>query len=302
MQTDYYYTLSLLMALFMLVVSLFSVRNSGNKERYEKEISQLKDMITKKEKMLKHFKDYAKKTSIIEYKRQDIVLFGPRWSGKTSIVALWEKPWTVITKIESSTAWKNYYIDICKLKENKMMCPTFEVERVFIEKLQVIVHDWPGEDQYRDEALKTLPRLNNSSIIFLFELKIKNGTIDDKSLKLNNEYYSKYFLKQLGDVPTINKNVSKVIITFNKIDLFPSEWTYEKKMELLRTTYEEQIDRIKSIFAPVVIELGTSSRTNENLIRLLAESASVGLNASEQRIFNDTLEEKKGKIYERKQA
>jgi len=198
----------------------------------------------------------------------DIFFLGPRASGKSSIVQLWKKWWTDITRIPATTTWDEYSITVDEVKEKKRKIhPQFEVECNFERVLKLRLHDYAGEDSLRVTALQELEKLDKRAlIVFVMKVGYANGRIsftDD-----NASYFSTQFVQIVNEcIKNIASSVVKVIVVFNKIDLLPA-WDAPKMMTELKSANADAVGKIDSVFSPSVIYKLTSARTNYGLIDL----------------------------------
>ncbi len=258
----------ILLGIGMLILTAISVW-------LHKRRAEIENRYHKLEGKLEKLREYGRNTEVIEYIYQDIVLLGPRKSGKTSIAELWSKPWCDITLIERSEYWKTYSVDICEIKKDERDDELFDVKRTYHTMLRVRIYDYPGEDRFRTMAIENLPNSKNAVLLLLFDIEANsNGIIQ---IHKNNEYYSKVFMETIEKQKNLSQHISKVIIVFNKIDLLPPTWDYKKMEDEIKSVNSDADTRIRSLFSGKLQYFLVSALDNRKLISLLGACASSGL-------------------------
>ncbi len=226
---------------------------------------------------LKRLQKYGASTRLINYKHVDAVLFGPRESGKTTIVELWTSPWTQISEIAATHTWRSYEVNIHEFEEETHKDNLFEIERKRVPTLRARIKDYPGEDWYRAEALKSLGKSADKAVILLiFRVGFHDGEVQYG--RENTEYYSKAFVQEIDRyVRQIPEFVSKAIVVFNKADSLPPQWTREQKLRALKDANAEAIHEIERTFSGMLDYQLTSAATNEGIIGLLGKVGKIGV-------------------------
>jgi GTPase SAR1 family protein len=246
----------------------------------------------KRERTLEKFRSFSKSLTMIEPMYVDVVLFGPRRSGKTSIVKLWTSPWTQIDQISSSNTWHVYEKDIFEFEEESQINPDIEVEQTYQSILRLRVHDYPGEDSYRTQAIKDMEDLGEKAVlVFVLHVEYANNNI--QSYNENAAYFSVQFTETvLQQIKNVSTKVAKVFIVFNKIDLLPSSWTETKMLEELKNANHDAIYQIERLFSTNLEYHLISAKTNVGLIRLLGSIGIAGIKSKrEQKIFRRQFEQ-----------
>lgn len=214
----------------------------------------------------------------VYYIFHDIVLLGPRDAGKTSIAELWTQPWFNISEVQPSDDWQTYQASIFDIGSETRKDELFGVDRTYDLVLRVRIHDHPGDDYYQTLALKKLPTLKNPTLLLFFDLDAnEQGIIRSKQIDNNHTYYSKYFAETLEGLTNITRNVSEVIVVFNKVDVLPQSWDKRIMISKLCEVNSDAIARIRKIFGVKVKYWLVSTRDNRGMISLLGEASAAGL-------------------------
>ncbi len=105
---DYY--IAIVVGLFTVASIIINVLQNQKKRDVDRRLGQ-------SEARLAQLRENAKITNVIDYKFVDVILFGPRASGKTSIVELWTSPWTQIDdSIMATSRWRKYETSIHEME------------------------------------------------------------------------------------------------------------------------------------------------------------------------------------------
>ncbi len=244
-----------------------------------------------RERTLAKLKTYGRNTSLIQYKYVDVVFFGPRKSGKTSIAELWTSPWTEIGNIRPTETWQTFEANIYEFDSKKRLDDLFEVQRTHIPTLRIRVRDYPGEDHYRLQAVKDLKDLDKKAVVvFIFLVGFHNQTIQYS--RENAEYFSRAFVEEVNEhVQRISGSVTKAIVVFNKIDKLPRNWDDETILQKLKQANADAIYNIEKLFSGMLEYQLTSALTNEGIVRLLGSTGRVAIETEKDRVkFNQRLQ------------
>jgi len=124
-QEKSYELLSLLvngiLALTTIILTSLNYRMSKQKNTLENKNSALEDKLQKT-------REYIQKLNVIDYSFQDIILLGPRNSGKTSVAELWSKPATNIDALPPTTKWQVHERDILEFDNYEEKHPTLDID------------------------------------------------------------------------------------------------------------------------------------------------------------------------------
>jgi hypothetical protein len=240
------------------------------------------------ERRIKALLEYGRKTGKIAPVFVDVVLFGPRGSGKTSIAMLWTSPWTRISEIEASTSWRTFETNIHEYERQKRYDDDFGFERTYVRVLRLRVQDYPGEDSYRLQAIKDLEDktkkmadpAEKAIVIFIFKVGCHNGRLEDT--EDNAEYFSRVFVEEVNEhLQNISKSVAKAVIVFNKADLLPSDWDEADASRALKQANAGAVHQVERLFSGITEYHVTSAKTGQGLIGLLG---SIGIEALDSKI------------------
>jgi hypothetical protein len=221
---------------------------------------------------LERTKNYIKDLLFIEYIYQDIVMLGPRNSGKTSVAKLWSEPAFDIKDVAYTKTWTEYARDILELAEYSREHDVFNISIKHQPRIRIKIHDYPGEDRWRTEAIKKLPEFNKSILLLFFDVYADSSGLH--KTPENNKYYSQVFVDTLKQQEGIGLNISKVIVVFNKADLLPSNMDIDQAKEALKKLNADAIDRIEGQFSGILDYLVISALDNRGLITLLGAAVS----------------------------
>lgn len=249
-----------------------SKQQIAEKKQREAEIKQ-----REVEEKLIRMKAHAKKIDKIEYVYQDVILLGTRSCGKTSIAKQWVAPWTNIHDNEATEVLnKENEVDLFTLSIEKKLDPEFEVEITVKKILRLRIHDYPGDDEYREQAIKNLSDLNNAVILFVFNLEEEiEDTISRRNS--NKSYYSNMFVQSINDCKELTKSVIKAFVVFNKIDCLPNDWSDQDIMEKLKDANVDAIDNIERGFSPRLDYYAISAENSKGLLHLIGDVHKVAM-------------------------
>lgn len=244
--------------------------------------------LSHRSKKLEEIKEYSKRLTEISYVYQDLILLGPRFSGKTSVARLWTEPWFDISRVRPSDEWTTYEASIFDIGTERFFDNVFDVERPRRNTLRIRIYDYPGEDHFRNVAIEKVPKLHNAVLLLFFEVVADSNNI--LPTNKNNEYFSKIFMDKIEDQGNISKNIAKVIIVFNKVDLLPSTLDFETSCKHLHKINADAIKRIHSLFSSRLDFAYVSAVDNRNLISLLGSAGSFGMSEELKQRFEEQIQ------------
>jgi GTPase SAR1 family protein len=226
--------------------------------------------------LLERLRTFASNLTMIEYRYVDAVVLGPRASGKTSIIELWTSPWTQIGQLKATSEWRAYERDIHEFEEDRREVRELQVQQVFRPTLRLRVHDYPGEDSYRLEAIRRLKEAGKQAVVVLV-MRVEYVASHIECMRENAVYYNRQFAEMLmTQLKSVNSTVARVVVVFNKCDLLPADWTEEKALDELQKANKDALFQIQTVFGEVDCML-TSAATNKGLIQLLGKVGTAGL-------------------------
>lgn len=248
---------------------------------------QLNNEKFEREKTLEKFKEFAEGMIMFDYTYIDVVIIGPRDSGKTSIVQLWTDPWTEIGDIESSAVWQTYEKDIHEFKEETRKNPLISMEQIYQPTLRLRAHDYPGEPSFRNQAISKINELSEKVVlVFVFQVAFVNGKIE--CYVDNASYFSAKFMDTVSN--HVGK-VAKAIVVFNKADILPQDWSDSKAIDELMNANHDAIYQIDRTFSSELEYHLTSAVSNKGLIRLLGNIGLAGIESKKElKSFNKKIE------------
>jgi hypothetical protein len=234
------------------------------------------------EAMLERAKTYIKSLAVIDYLYQDVILLGPQDSGKTSVAKLWNDPTFDISDVSHTREWQPYARDVSEFTEYEKVHKEFHVLIKYKPRLRIVVHDYPGEDRYRAEAINRLPELKNPVLLLFFNVHADSGGI--QKTHENNTYYSQAFVERLKK-QGVSLMISKVVVVFSKADLLPRDMEPAQAIEELKRTNSDAVERIEGQFSGILDYRLVSAEDNRGLIALLGDAAAQTLPAESRKGF-----------------
>jgi GTPase SAR1 family protein len=273
------------------VLWTLTLRAGGKRDEAVNLLSQTQAKLADAERKIKSLQEHARRTPVIDYVRHDIVLLGPRHSGKTSIAKLWTRPWYNIRQSKASRKFACYEASIFEFKPKNRLDEVFGVERTFKKALRVRIHDYPGEERYQAEAVEQLPKLQNAVLILFFDLLYGDGKLSPTPVDENNRYYSKYFLTLLEQQENIVYDLARVIIVFNKIDLLPQDMGEAQTRKMLCDANADAVRRVEAVFGQKTDYRLLSAMDNRGAISLLGYAGSFGLPKEYMATYEQQLKE-----------
>jgi GTPase SAR1 family protein len=242
----------------------------------EKREQEAKAKLSEAEDKIIRMKNSAEEIDRTEYIYQDIVLLGPRNSGKTSIVKLWRTPWHNIHHNTATQSWETYEFDMFPVKEDKKFDQEFEVAITVNTILRLRLHDYPGDDTYREQAIEKLGNLQNAVILFVFDLDVKEGKIPS-NYNVNNSYYSRMFVEAMNNSKKLTSSVKRAFVVFNKIDYLRDDWHEEFIIDKLKEVNNIAVNNIEGFFSPRIDYYAVSAENNKWLLSLLGNVHKVAM-------------------------
>jgi hypothetical protein len=183
----------------------------------EREVKKLKDEANGLKKRISTLVDFCATVSTTESKWHNVILIGPRDSGKSSIASLWCKVDKLIVSMSPTPSFDTYDYGGLGNEDEKFFDDEIEVERIKKIKTGVRFFDYAGEDAQIPDAIRKIATSPDCTIIMVFNSD--PGFAND-----NRRYFSRSLVEKINN--GFNKSgfqsssVKTVYIVFNKIDLF----------------------------------------------------------------------------------
>jgi len=240
------------------------------KAEQSSEILQLKKINEEKDKRIEVLTNYCKKLTVSEEQYKNIIIIGPRLSGKSTIAKSWCKPSKSITEYNPSPiGFDTYYYKLHDYSSNSTKYHNInidiEMEKKIVPTLKI--YDYAGEDSLISDAVSKIGEIPDCTIIMVFDS-------DPKNFGNNIEYYNRAMIEKMNDIFTNKKirasSVKNVFVVFNKIDLYANnENTFDSNLSKIKTEHEMCMLFIKSIFGiEMQTFITTSTITNHNITNL----------------------------------
>ena len=219
-------------------------------------------------KRVKVLEDFCKTVYNTENKYRNVIIIGPRASGKSSIVTLWCRPDKLIKSMTPTPHFDRYDY---KLDMYTKEAPYYDSEINLTRKKYIKpilqVFDYAGEDSKIPDAISKITEYPDCTIIMIFD--------SDPHLFTKNEtYFSRTMIEKINNTLNDKKiqasSVKNVFVVFNKIDLYTNDASsFDSKLNEIKNKHEMCISNIQKIFGIDVQYLTTSATTNHNIVNLL---------------------------------
>ncbi|MCB2263129.1 MAG: GTPase domain-containing protein [Candidatus Thiosymbion ectosymbiont of Robbea hypermnestra] len=246
-------------------------RKQGLLEEQSRKIYELKGIVKRNKDRLSKLEDFCKTVCTTEKEQYNVIVIGPRASGKSSIVSLWCEIDRLIESISPTVSFSTYdynYGDKYSRKEN-YYDPKIDINRLKKIKKSIKFFDYAGEDKEIPNAIEKITDLPNCTIIMVFNSD--PGYAND-----NRRYFSRSLIEKINT--TFNRtgfetsNVRGIYVVFNKIDLFnDSGSNFDDQLATIRDLFSDNTANIESIFGVDVKYKVTSALTNHNIVNLLQD-------------------------------
>ena len=255
----------------IIVTTYTSYKSSEKQNLIDKQLSQIFQLNEKNEKNGKRVKlleDFCKTVYNTEKKYRNVIIIGPRLSGKSSIVTLWCRPDKLIKTLSPTLDFDTYDY---KLDAYKKVVPFYDSE-INVNREKHIeptlkVYDYAGEDHKIPDAISKINEYPDCTIIMVFD--------SDPHLFTKNEtYFSRTMIEKINNTLNDKKiqasSVKNVFVVFNKIDLYTNNASsFDSKLNEIKEKHGMCISNIQKIFGIEVQYLTTSATTNHNIVNLL---------------------------------
>ncbi|MEK6280339.1 MAG: hypothetical protein AABN95_08300 [Acidobacteriota bacterium] len=225
---------------------------------------------------LTQFQEYAKRTRVIQPRYLDVILLGPRGSGKTVLSKLWRAPFTEIDRIEATQdVWITHDIAVYEGEEFPEQDDLFGVSRTHLLQYRLRIRDYAGEDQYKREALDALKANSQTALIFFvpcIHARDMDAVVSLPSLReacqRNSDYFNSHFINQMAKLPRLAQNVARAFVVFSRVDQLPDSETL--RIGKVEEMHEPLLDHFRTTFGKDLLNVWhISARTNANTFNLL---------------------------------
>lgn len=227
-------------------------------------------ILSRNKRQLKRLKEFVEGLWWHSEQYVDAVVLGPRSSGKTSLVELWTIPWTDITLLQSTSGWQVHEHPLHVFKTiTQERDSHLGLMRQYRKRLNLRLHDYPGEERYVHDAIKKIQELQGGVVLLLvFRVGFHNGKIE--FARENATYFSRATLEKASQhLGQLGKSVSRVIVVFNKADLLPPDWDHATSLSRLQAANEDALYQVRRVFEGMIDYAVVSALTNAGAIGLL---------------------------------
>jgi hypothetical protein len=229
------------------------------------------------ESLLQRLRKHAARVPMLLPRYVNVIVLGPRNSGKSSIVKLWAKPGVNIKKYDITTSWTVYEKEHRRFAPENRPDKLVGTERKVIPVLRLRIHDYPGEDTYREVAIKDLAKLAGK-VVILCVMRIEFEQEEVLHTEENADYFSRTFNKMvLKHVTDLKAKVAKVIVVFNKVDLLPGTWGDAEALRQLKKANMDALNQINRVFRDLISYEMVSAWTNKGIVTLEGSVGEVGV-------------------------
>jgi GTPase SAR1 family protein len=202
-----------------------------------------------------------------EVEQRNVILIGPRASGKSSIVTLWCEVDRLIESITPTVTFDAYDYSIREHRDEPFFDSSIQLQRIRRIQRSLRILDYAGEDSQVSNAVEKVAASPECTLIMVFNSE--PGFEND-----NRRYFSRSLVEKLNKV--FNRtgfetaSVKGVYVVFNKIDLYSDGvGSLDKRLTKIRTLFADNVANIESIFGVQVKYMVTSATTNHNIVNLL---------------------------------
>jgi GTPase SAR1 family protein len=263
------YVISLASTFLACVLLLLDFRNRRLLSNLHAELEGARHQIAR-------FVEYGKLYQVLETKVLDVILLGPRNSGKTSLCEKWHTPWTEVKTVKATTEdFDEHLLSVYEGSPQAKMDELFGIARKFVPHFRLRILDYAGEDHLKEEALARLTAGPASALMLMFTCtttRKRREAVSKEELRAavqeNAAYFNLQFLEGLEQSPVLRR-VRRVFVVFNKIDVLPPNWTCAS----LESAHQKVIDALRRVFNDRIEISFISSEENTHTINLLGSLA-----------------------------
>jgi GTPase SAR1 family protein len=215
-------------------------------EDLKKKLTSTQNSLNSLEKEVRKFKqvrERLKKSGVVWTYQQPVVLVGPRYVGKTSLLMQWHAPW-ITSSLSPNVTHTTSKVPVYDF-EAKDTEPHFADPELYVRvhtHLGLKVHDFPGETKaqqaIRDividetEYLQTRAR-KNLGVVLICMFDAEEAKIGIS--KETQEYYNGELFRELRTLVTHSQvKLERLILVFNKYDLLKSHYPRMEDRDLLK--------------------------------------------------------------------
>jgi hypothetical protein len=211
----------------------------------------------------KEVKDLLGKSILVRTFHQPVLVVGPQYVGKTSLVKQWQAPWDH-SVIQGTTTHRVCEVPILTFEEPDRV-PHHAVPEVDVRvrtQLALRLHDFPGEvkaqqlisNLIREETARLRSKTKKDLgvvVICLFDAEEAHlGVRSSTSQYYNGELFRELRHLVAGDTVRLEK----LILVFNKYDLlrahYPREATDQELLELCRRSFADTCEPLRRVVNP----------------------------------------------------
>ncbi|MCW1967118.1 MAG: GTPase domain-containing protein [Anaerolineae bacterium] len=257
--------------------------------------------------LFQRIKNRAQGRAISKARYVDMVVLGPRFSGKTALTLRWSTPWEQIQDLAPGALWRTSDFTIHEFERpDPQPDPLLGIKIKEIEAIKGRIYDYPGEVDQLKEAVNHLNKLQKNTkngdatcLLLLFGIGCVKGSgiakfEYDEVVASNNRYYSDQFLEAFKQLDF--GHINRIFIVFNKKDLLDKTWSDDKiALERLKAANRTALERIeRSVIRDVPCFL-VSANTNEGIVNLLGQ---VGVLAAKNHSEREDIENRFDRVRE----
>ncbi len=217
-----------------------SHENQRKVDRLELQLASKEECLVEKDRTIQELKDFVSKITYSETIDHNVVVIGPRSSGKTSLVKSLTEIWRDIHGMQPTASFDRFEYKFPNRRRKSQGRKFMGMELGVYVQARFVLWDYGGEDHLLSEALKKIAGFSGDCVLLLVLT-----SEEDRTLK-NNEYFSYSFLQHLQATLAafVVRNI-KVFVVFTKADLARIE---NANLQHLLKANELSIKYISSFF------------------------------------------------------
>lgn len=245
-------TIGLITAIISYIVSVSNKKKEDTQKivnEMQKKIDEkqrkIDEMQNKQEKMqnkINIMKNFLGDVHTIYYEETDVIVLGPRFQGKSSVITALTKQWKSIQNIRSTPffdifTWESSEY-ISKVRRNS----DFDIDMEDRIKARLNIYDYGGEDDFIIDALNKISHSNRYIIIFVLS-SVAEATPSSK-------YFNLTAVQKIRNHLVNSKSTClSAFLIFNKHDLLdrPSHNPMSFSRQLV-SHHQSAIDNIEAIY------------------------------------------------------
>jgi hypothetical protein len=258
--------LGLLSGFLAVLAAVLSWRSSRAKDALEQAERKLAERNARVSELEKYIGSSIFTEKHIDY---NVVLLGPKTSGKTSFATTWAASWKTIRDIKPTPNYVRHEFVFPDYRIRSRGDSACGIAHDVHEHARVVIWDYGGEDHLRDKAFRELAGLNRCILCMVL-------TAEDSQRRKNDEYFSLGFLHGLREAIAPRSVLPMALVLFNKFDLAGGS----KTLEDLMNDNDRSLENIRALFGRSAQCHVVSAQTGHGILDVLRSVGAVMVDAS----------------------